>query len=87
MTIGRGIEQHRLGAGEMCLVQPIDEMTLVIGLADVQFKTKLRRLALEHGGDVVERIVAVDRRLPEPEQVEIGSIEDKDFVWHVAPQP
>ena len=60
------------------LVQPVDQMALMVGLAHVDREAERPRLVLEPAGDVVERVGAVDFRLAQAQQVEVGAVEDVD---------
>jgi hypothetical protein len=78
VRIGTGVQQHRLRAHSMRLVQPIDQMALMVGLAEIDVKTERLRLIVQPSGDIVERIGPINLRLSRAEQIEIGPIEDED---------
>ena len=42
-----GVEDHRLGALGLRLVQPVDQMALMVGLAHVDLEPELARPVLE----------------------------------------
>src|SRR5690606_10103288 len=69
------------------LVQPVDQMALMVRLAHVDPDAQRLRLVLQPRRDVVERVPAVNLRLARAEQVEVGPIEDIDQRWrrHGAP--
>src|SRR5438552_9440122 len=70
------VENNSLGrfAG---LLDPIDKLTFVIGLAEVDLEVECpgsRRAALL---DVAERVMAIDRGVADPKQVQIGAVQDE----------
>ena len=84
--VGCGIEQHRMRAFGLGFVQPVDEMALVVGLAHVDLAIEVPRAVFQHGGDVVERVAAVDLRLAQAEQVQVRPVEHIDQPFrHVPP--
>jgi hypothetical protein len=70
--VAAGVEQYGLGARLARFVEPVDEVALVIGLADVERDAQFVRPRGEGGGDVVERVAAIDFWLAQPKQVEVG---------------
>ncbi len=75
-----GIEQHGSGALGLGLVQPVEQVALMIGLAHLDGETQLLGAVLEHAGDVIQRVAAVDLRLAHAEQVEVGPVEHIDQI-------
>ena len=63
------------------LVQPVDQMAFVVGLADLDLDPELPRPVLEPAGNLVERVGAVDFRLAGAEQVEVGAVQHIDDGW------
>ena len=56
----------------------------MVRLADVDGDAQFLRAAGQAGGDVVERVMAVDLGLAAAEQVEVGAVQDKDSRGHCA---
>src|SRR4029079_8006662 len=54
----------------------------MIALAKFYRKSKLSRFTLASCAHVVERLLAVDLRLPGPKQIEIGAIQDVERFGH-----
>ena len=52
-------------------------MAFVVGLADIDLQPQFAPAILEHSGDVVQRIGAVDLRLAHAEQVEVRPVDDQ----------
>src|SRR5271163_2771388 len=73
--------RHSLGA---CLLNPADDLALVIGLAKFHFQPVTLRRRAAKLFDVGERRAAVNLRLARAEQIEIGSVEDVNGLWHLA---
>src|SRR3546814_9171328 len=71
-----------LGAPGLGLVEPVDEMALVVRLPHVDRAIERARAILELPGDIVERIVAVDLGLAQAQQIEVGAVQDEDRVGH-----
>src|SRR5690606_28049954 len=76
--IAARIEKHGFRAGDIGLVQPVDEYAFMVRLAAFERKAELFRLRLEAGVNVIERLMAVNLGLARAEQVEIGAGEDVD---------
>ena len=75
--IGPRIEQHSLGTTGLCLMQPVDQHALMIGLAQIDGKPQSHCLLFQHHADIVERLRPVNLWLTRAEEVEIGAVEDK----------
>lgn len=73
-----GIQQNGLCPGGLRFVQPVDQMTFMIGLAKVDVRPGIARLVIQPSGDVVQRIAPVNVRFARSEQVEIGAVQYKD---------
>src|SRR3546814_14363354 len=71
-----------LGAPGLGLVEPVDEMALVVRLPHVDRAIERARAILELHGDIVERIVAVDLGLAQAQPIEVGAVQDEDRVGH-----
>src|SRR5450631_109045 len=67
--------EHDIGAAVHSLVDPADELGLVIRLAEVDLQTQCLCLARHEAGDVVQGLGAVDVRLATAEPVEVRAIE------------
>ena len=76
-----GLMTMPLAAGGR-LVDPVDQLALVVGLAEVDRKAQPFAGVAAGVLDVVEAAAAVDRRLALAEQVEIGTVEDEDRDRH-----
>ena len=74
-----GVQQHRLGAHGLCLLQPIDQMPFMIGLTKVDRRTGCPCAVIKMSGNVIKRICAVNFRLSCSKQIEIWSIQNKDY--------
>lgn len=72
------IEQHRLGAGEMRFVQPVDQCAFVVRLAAIDAQTQCRGTLGEPLVDVLQRVMPIDFGLARAQQVEIWARKDKD---------
>ena len=89
-TLVRGVQHRNRGMGQCACIQndpvgrfarlldPVDELAFMIGLPELD-------LQVERGGargatllDVAERVMPVYRRVTDPEQVQIGAVQDKD---------
>lgn len=75
-----GVEEDGEAAARGGLVQPVDEMAFVVGLAQVYAQAKGQGLVGEGIRDAVEGVMAVDLRLAGAEQVEVGAVQDHDEV-------
>ena len=71
------VENNPLGrfAG---LLDPVDQLALVIGLAEVDLEAECRGARRAALLDVAERVMAVDRGVADPEQVQVGAVQDED---------
>jgi hypothetical protein len=77
MRVRAGVEENGVEpAGG--LVDPLDELALVVRLARVDLDAELRAEAAERRVDLRERRTAVDIRLTRPEEVEVGPMKDED---------
>lgn len=77
MRIGARVQDDPLrgGAG---LLDPVDQIALVVGLPQLDFEAKTSGDGAGPGLDVAKRRRAIDRRLPQAEQVQVRSVEDED---------
>ncbi len=78
MGVSPRVQQHRLRTRAMRLVQPIDQMAFMVGLAKINVKTLRLRLIVQPSGNIIERVGAVNLWLPRAEQIEVGSVEDEN---------
>ena len=76
--IGPGVQQHRPSSHAMRLVQPIDQMAFMVGLAEINIEAQCLRLIVQPPGNIVERVGPVNLWLTRAEQIEIGSVEDEN---------
>src|SRR5207302_1107822 len=60
------------------LLDPIDQLTFVIGLAEVDLEVECCGAGRAALLDVAERVMAIDRRVANPEQVEVGAVQNED---------
>jgi len=60
------------------LLDPIDQLTFVIGLAEVDLEVECCGAGRAALLDVAERVMAVDRGVADPEQVQVGAVQDED---------
>jgi len=67
------------------LLHPLDQFTLVIGLAEHDRPVSGGRARLAGAGDVVQGRCSVDFRLPLPQKVEIGAVQHIDRFRHSPP--
>src|SRR5947208_2057758 len=63
-----------------CLVNPVDQFALMIGLPKRQPQSKPGTGLAAALLDLGERGVAVDMRLARPEQIQVGSVQNMDVV-------
>jgi hypothetical protein len=78
VCVGPRIEQNRLRAHRMRLVQPINQMALMVGLAEINVETQGLRLIVQPTGDIVKRIGPVNLWLARAQKIEIRSVEDEN---------
>src|ERR1700683_80851 len=64
------------------LLNPVDDLTLVIGLPELDGETEALRRGAAKVLHVGERGAPIDFWLTRTEQIEIWSVENKDRVWH-----
>ena len=62
----------------MRLVQPIDQMAFMVGLAEINVKAQCLRLIVQPSGNIVQRVGPVNLWLSCPQQVEVGSVKDEN---------
>jgi len=78
MRVRTRVEQNRLRTHRMRLVQPIDQMAFMVGLAEINVEPQGLRLIVQPPSNIVERIGAINLRLARAEQVEVRSVKDKN---------
>jgi hypothetical protein len=64
------------------LLQPVDKVTFVIGLPELQLETEIARLLAAVGLDIGERLCTVDARFALAQRIEIGSVDHEDRICH-----
>ena len=79
--IGAGIYDEA-GDGRTRLVNPVDELVLSIALAPVEREVELAGDGAATRLDIRERRPALDLRLPQSQQIEIGTVEDQNLGPH-----
>ncbi len=84
VCIRSGVQQHRLGARGVRLVQPVDQYAFMIGLTEVDDEADLARLLFQHCGNIGQGGRTVNLWLTRAEQVEVGAVEDEDNIGHAA---
>ncbi|MNE81391.1 hypothetical protein D3C80_1780350 [compost metagenome] len=73
MGEGGGIDDQGVGLNPGFL-NPVDQLAFVIRLPEDDARAVGRRLA--HGLHVGQGFMAIDIRLPNPEQVQVGAVQD-----------
>ena len=81
MCVGRWVDDDR-GGFFPGLLDPIDEGTLMVGLAEVDFQSRVLGFVAREGLYIGERVRAVNFRLASPQHVEVGAVEDEDRLCH-----
>ena len=66
----------------LCLLNPGHQLALMIALPEVDGKAQFGRLPLAPRPHVLQGLAAIDLRLPRPEQVQIGTVQDVDRFGH-----
>ena len=64
------------------LLDPVDELTFVVGLAEADFETHAFRPLLTGCLDLAERRRAIDLRLTRAEKVQVGAVQNIDGLGH-----
>ena len=75
--VGAGIDDDAGGllAG---FLDPVDEIALVVGLAEIDLQPEPRAGLLAVGLDVGQRLAAIDARLALAEHIEVGTVQDEN---------
>lgn len=73
MSIGGRIQNDGAEV-TLSLLNPTDEFSFEIGLAELNFHSKITRPLADHGFDIRQRGSAINLRLPLAEEVEIGAV-------------
>ena len=73
------IDEHESGAVDPGQLDPVDQRGLGIALQGVELVAGGRALFAQAPVDVIERVTAVDMRLPMPQQIQIGPVQGQDF--------
>ena len=74
MRVACRIQQHRLCANGLRLVQPINQMTFMVRLPKINHCPCGTRTVVQMAGNIIQRIGAVDFGLSCAQQIEIWSI-------------
>lgn len=77
MGIGAGIDDDA-GRAAARLLDPVDELALVIRLAEVDGEAQQSGPLVAGFLDIAQGFAAIESRLAHAEQVEVGAVEDKD---------
>ena len=80
MGIGASDKQPRCRLLVMSLVQAIEQMTFMVGLAEIDLQPQLMRQIVKATCNVIKRIGPVNLWLAHTKQVEVGAIEDVDEI-------
>jgi hypothetical protein len=78
MSIGPGVKQHGLCPNAAGLMQPINQMPFMVGLAKIDIKIQCLRLIVQAARDIVQRVSAVNLRFARAEQVEVRAVQDEN---------
>lgn len=81
MGVSAGIE-HDAGRGGARLLNPIDKLTFMVGLPELDGKPKRTRTRVDHGLNVRQGRMPVDFRLPLTQKVQVGAIQNEDWLGH-----
>src|SRR5437588_11824571 len=79
VRVGPGVNDDG-GGGLPRLVEPVDELTLVVRLPAVDIQAEFARESRNRSVDVRQRGRAVNLRLALAEEIEVGAIEDEDWL-------
>jgi len=77
VRVGAGIEDDAIGI-LACLLDPVDQLALVVGLAEIDRQAQLRRLLQARLFDIGQGLAPVGRGLADTEKVQVRPIEDQD---------
>src|SRR5688572_10833693 len=80
ITPGIDNDSGRLATG---FLNPGDQLALMVGLTEIDAETHFTRRLFAQVTYVIERVVAVDVRLPHAQHVQVRAVEDQD-VFHSA---
>ena len=75
VSIGGGVENDRVIPASSFL-DPVNELTLVIGLAEVDLDPKRLGPCPDHRLDLLQGRSAIDFRLPLPEEIQVRPVEE-----------
>ena len=82
-SVAPGIEQHRLRPARVRFMQPVDEMPLMVRLAHINAQAKRLRLILKPPSNVIKRIMPVNLRLSDAQQIKVWPVEHIDD-WQIS---
>ena len=74
MCVCSGIDDNRCGIVDRFL-DPVDDLAFMVRLAEVDLKSQVCADPAASRGDVVERLEAVDLRLPSTQQIQVGPVQ------------
>ena len=78
VAVGAGV-QDEPGETAGDFLNPGDEFAFAVALSTLDLNSESGRLVAAHRLDIGERRPAIDVRLPPPEQVQVGTVEDQDL--------
>src|SRR6267142_5360882 len=84
MGIAPGVEDDARGLLGLRLVDPVDQLTLVVGLTEIHVELVASGGIARERLDVLQRGSAIGLRLARAEQVEVRAVEHKDDFRHRA---
>jgi thiazole synthase len=78
VCVTSGVEQYCLCPGRLCLMQPVNQMPFMVGLAKVDVIPQCLRLIIQAARDIIQRVGPVNLRLSGPEEVEVGAVQNEN---------
>lgn len=78
MRVPTGIDDDARDSSPPGLVDPIDQLALVVRLPCLDHRSELRGRRFTAGNDVVQRVSPVELRLALAQQIQVGPVEDQD---------
>ncbi len=79
------IQQNRCCTNAARFMQPVNQVALVVRLTHIDAVAKRGCPVFQHGGDIIQRIMAIDIRLTQPQQIEVWPVEHEND-WQNAHQ-
>ncbi len=83
VSVAGGVD-HQGAGGLARLLHPVDQLALVVGLAELDLESERLRAPLAAGADVLQRIGAIDMGLADAQEVEVGPAQHIDGFRHSA---